>query len=79
MTVDIIKDDEKRNKIRFVSFIIPEFARAYKMNKQTAYRYLKTNGGVDYLLEHWWALHTDNPLYAVRDLYDICSQNGGTR
>jgi len=77
MTIDIIKDDEKRNKIRFVSFIIPEFARAYKMNKQAAYRYLKMYGGLDFLFENWWALHTDNPLYAVRDLYDICYENGG--
>ena len=44
------------------------------MNKQTAYRYLKTHGGLDFLFEHWWALHTDNPLYVVRDLYDICYQ-----
>jgi hypothetical protein len=49
------------------------------MNKQTAYRYLKTYGGVDFLFEHWWALHTDNPLYAVRDLYDVCVQNGGAK
>jgi len=79
MTIDIIKNDEKRNKIRFISFIIPEFARTYKMNKQMAYRYLKTYGGLDYLFEHWWALHTDNPLYAVRDLYDVCAQNGGVK
>ncbi|MDR2231705.1 MAG: DUF3791 domain-containing protein [Tannerella sp.] len=79
MNIDIIEDDEKRIKIRFISFIIPEFARAFKMNKQTAYRYLKNNGGIDFLFEHWWALHTDNPLYAVRDLYDVCSQNEGLK
>ena len=77
MTIDIIKDDERRNKIRFVSFIIPEFARAYKMDKQDAYRFLKTNGGLDFLFENWWALHTDNPFYAVRDLYDVCVQKRG--
>jgi len=77
MTVDIIKDDERRNKLGFISFIIPEFARAYKMDKQAAYRYLKANGGLDFLFENWWALHTDNPLYAVRDMYDVCYRNGG--
>lgn len=76
-SLDIIQDEEKRNKVKFFTFIIPEFARAYKMNKQKAYRYLKTYGGLDYLFENWWALHTDNPLYAVRDLFDVCSQNGG--
>jgi hypothetical protein len=34
-------DKEAQNKIRFVTFIIPEFARTYKMNKQDAYFYLK--------------------------------------
>ncbi|GAP72343.1 hypothetical protein SAMD00024442_3_51 [Candidatus Symbiothrix dinenymphae] len=70
---------EVQNKLSFVSFIIPEFARSYKMNKQEAYRYLKKYGGIDYLLEHWWALHTDNPFWAVRDLYEICYKNGGLR
>ena len=75
--VDIIKDEERRNKVCFFAFIIPAFARAYKLNKQTAYRYLKANGGLDFLFEHWWTLHTENPLYAVRALYDICYKNGG--
>ena len=79
MTIDIIKDDEQKNKIRFISFIIPEFARSYKMNKQTAYKYLKKYGGLDFLFENWWALHTDNPFWAVRDMCEICCQNGGKR
>jgi hypothetical protein len=47
------------------------------MNIQDAYRYLKKYGGLDYLYENWWALHTDNPFWAVRDMHDICWQNGG--
>ena len=79
MTTNIITDSEQRSKIRFITFIIPEFARAFKMNKQEAYRYLKKYGGIDFLIENWWALHTDNPMYAVRDMFDICYQNGGKR
>ena len=79
MTIDIIKDAEHRSKIRFITFIIPEFARSYKMNKQEAYRYLKTYGGLDFLFENWWALHTDNPFWAVRDMFEICSQNSGIK
>jgi len=75
--LDIIKDKEKRNRVKFYTFIIPEFARAYKMDKQKAYQYLKTYGGLDFLFKHWWALHTDNPMYAVRDMFDVCAQNGG--
>jgi len=75
----IISDEEKYNRIKFFAFIIPEFARSYKVNKPDAYRYLKNYGGIDFLLTHWWALHTDNPLFVVRDLYDVCYKNGGRR
>jgi hypothetical protein len=78
-TGEIITDEEKRNRIKFFAFIIPEFARSYKMNKQVAYQFLKENGGLDFLFKHWWALHTDNPMYVVRDLYDECYKNGGKR
>jgi hypothetical protein len=70
---------DTNNKLSFITFIIPEFARSYKMNKQEAYRYLKNYGGLDYLFEHWWVLHADNPFWAVRDLYEICYKNGGLR
>ena len=72
-------DKETHNKMQFVTFIIPQFARAYKMNKQNAYFYLKKYGGLDYLFEHCWALHTDNPFWAVRSLYKVCRNNGGLR
>lgn len=74
---ELITAEERRNRIKFFAFIIPEFARTYKMNKQLAYQYLKQNGGIDYLIKHWWVLHTDNPLFVVRDLFDECSKNVG--
>ena len=74
-----VLNKETRDEISFISFIIPEFAAAYKMNVQNAYRYLKQYGGLDYLHEHWWALHTDNPFWAVRDMFEICRQNGGLK
>ncbi|MDR1414356.1 MAG: DUF3791 domain-containing protein [Odoribacteraceae bacterium] len=70
---------EVSDRLSFVTFIIPYFARAYKMSRQEAYRYLKKYGGIDFLFEHWWALHTDNPFYAARDMFEICHQNGGLR
>jgi hypothetical protein len=74
-----ILNEETKNKITFVTFIIEKFASTYKMNRQAAYFYLKKYGGIDYLFKHWWALHTDNPFWAVRDLYEVCYQNGGQR
>ncbi|MDR3133449.1 MAG: DUF3791 domain-containing protein [Prevotellaceae bacterium] len=72
-------DKVTSDKISFIAFIIPEFADAYKMDIQEAYKYLQKYGGIQFLHEHWWALHTDNPFHAVRDLYNICVENGGQR
>jgi len=72
-------DKNISDKLSFVSFIIPKFASSYKMNIQQAYLYLKKYGGMDYLNENWWALHTDNPFWAVRDMYKVCRSNGGMR
>jgi hypothetical protein len=70
-------DRETENRISFISFLVLEFAESFKMEPQKAYRYLKQYGGMDFLFENWWALHTDNPFYAVQNLFDICRQNGG--
>ncbi|MDR1563328.1 MAG: DUF3791 domain-containing protein [Dysgonamonadaceae bacterium] len=68
-----------RNKISFISFMILEFAEAFKMNKPAAYQYLKQYGGLDFLFKHWWAMHTDDRYYGLRDLYEVCRKNGGLR
>ena len=78
-TSDTCTTDEVRSKISFMTYIVPAFADAYKMNVQDAYFYLKKYGGWDFLNEHWWALHTDNDIWAVRDIYEICYQNGGLK
>jgi hypothetical protein len=67
------------DKVSFITFIVPRFAKAYKMNVQVAYLYLKKYGGWDFLNEHWWALHTDNDIWALHDIHEICRQNGGMR
>jgi hypothetical protein len=70
---------ETSDKISFITFIIIEFAEAFKMKKNEAYQYLKKYGGLDFLFKHWWALHTDDKYFALRDLYAICYENGGKR
>ena len=72
-------DKETSDKVSFISFIIPFFAETYKMPAPEAYRYLRKYGGMDYLLKHWWALHTDNEIWAVHDIYKACLRNGGMR
>jgi hypothetical protein len=70
---------ETSDKVGFISFIVPEFAKSYKMSMPDSYLYLKKYGAWDYLNENWWALHTDNPFWTVRYLYDVCYKNGGLR
>lgn len=72
-------DKHTRDKISFISFIVPAFAQAYKMPIATGYQYLKTYGGWDFLNKHWWALHTDNEIWAIHDIYEVCYKNGGMR
>jgi len=72
-------DKATSDKISFISYIIPKFAADYKMGTQQAYQYLKQYGGLAFLMEHWWALHTDNDIWAVHDIYQICRNNGGLR
>ena len=72
-------DKETIDKVGFISYIVPEFAKSYKMSVPDSYRYLKRYGAWDYLNENWWALHTDNPFWTVRYLYDVCYENGGLR
>jgi len=70
-------DKETGDKVAFIAYIIPAFAEAYKMNIRDAYFYLEKYGGLDYLNKCWWALHTDNPFWAVRDMFEVCKKNGG--
>ena len=72
-------DKATSDKISFICFIVPAFAEAYKMKAQDAFFYLKKYGGWDFLNEHWWALHTDNEIWAIHDIYQICRQNGEMR
>jgi len=67
------------DKISFISSIIPEFADSYKMSIPNAYNFLKKYGGLKYLLDEWWALHAENIIWAVRDIYEVCRNNGGPR
>jgi len=73
----LINDKETDDKVSFMSFIIPEFAEAFKMDKPMGYRYLKKYGGLDYINKHWWALHTDNPYHVLLSTFNICKRNGG--
>ena len=72
-------DKNTSDKISFMTYIVPEFASAYKMKIQDAFFYLKKYGAWTFLNQHLKALHTANPFHTVDYLYRICYQNGGLR
>jgi hypothetical protein len=74
-----VLDRETENKVNFMAFIIQRFATSFKMSGPKAYLYLKQYGGLDYINDCWWALHIDNPYWAVKDIYKVCRSNGGMR
>jgi len=72
-----VLDKATSDMVNFVVFIIFEFGEAYKMGKQKAYFYLKKYGGLDFIYRNWWGLHTDNPYYTTKAIFDVCKGNGG--
>ena len=72
-------DKDISDKVSFISFIISQFALAYKMDMPKAYLYLKQYGGLDYINRHWWALHTEDPYWSLKSLYTTCYKNGGLK
>ena len=75
--------DNDLKKLHFADYTDEwlDFVVLNRKNKtgQQAYLYLKQYGGVDFLGRHWWALHTDNPFWSIRDLYEVCNDKGGAR
>jgi hypothetical protein len=74
---EVLPESEKRERMSYTSFMIHEFAEAYKMNKPEGYRYLEKYGGLDYIRENWWALHIDNQHHVLLEIFDLCKENGG--
>ena len=72
-------DDETRDRICLMAFIVPEFGEAYKMDKQEGYFYLKKYGGIDYIDKNWKTLFTEmeNPRDVIHKIFDLCKENGG--
>lgn len=73
----MLLDEVMEERMDYTNFMINEFAEAYKIDKPEGYRYLKKFGGLDYIREHWWALHTDNQCHVLNEIFDLCRKNGG--
>lgn len=70
-------DENTRNRIRYMNFIIISFAKGAKMWIPEAYKYLRDFGGLDFLYRHYEYEHTLPASETHFTLLKICRNNGG--
>jgi hypothetical protein len=70
---------ELEDECAFETFIIAKFAETFKMDQPTAVKYLDKYGGLDYIINNWWALHIDNPDIVTDEILEVCQNNGAPK
>jgi len=70
-------NDDMRNRIAYINWIIIGFARGFKQTIPNAYKYLKEFGGMDFLYENYNYEHTQSEYHTHHALLEVCRNNGG--
>ena len=65
------------NKLAYIIAVVNEFAAAFSLNPQQAYRYLDRFKGIDFVDEFYNVEHTLSFEDVVEDLAVYCRKNGG--
>ena len=65
------------DKIAFIIAVVSEFASAFSLNPQQAYRYLDRFKGIDFVDKFYNVEHTLPFNDVVQDLAIYCRKNGG--
>ncbi|MDR0306254.1 MAG: DUF3791 domain-containing protein [Chitinispirillales bacterium] len=69
---------EKDKKIiRYAVMCVHEFGSRFELDDLSAFRYLKANGGLQFLLEQYEIEHTLGLDAAIEDMQYVCKKNGG--
>ena len=68
---------ERMNRIRYMNFIIHEFARGFKRPVQESFIYLEDFGGLRFLLDNYEYQHTRHEYDTILTLLKVCRNNGG--
>ena len=66
-----------RDKVEFIAAMIDAFAQRNSLNKQQAYRYIRRFHGIDFLEQHYEAIHTLDFQEALSYLTLYCQRQGG--
>jgi hypothetical protein len=70
-------DDEARNRISYINWIIIGFARGFKRPMAEAVKYLDEYGGLQFLFDHYEFEHTQSEYSTHMALLEVCRNNGG--
>lgn len=65
------------DKIAYIIAVVNEFADAFSLNSQQAYRYLDRFKGIDFVDKFYNVEHTLSFDDVVEDLAVYCRKNGG--
>ena len=65
------------DKLAYIIAVVNEFAAAFKLNPQQAYRYLDRFKGIDFVDRFYNVEHTLSFDDVVEDLAVYCRKNGG--
>ena len=66
-----------KDKLAYIIAVVSEFAAAFKLNPQQAYRYLDRFKGIDFVDRFYDVEHTQSFEDVVGDLALYCRKNGG--
>lgn len=64
-------------EIPFLTACIQAFGQRFSMTRQAAFRYLKENKGLAFLIEFYDVEHLQSMEETIDDLIIICQKNGG--
>ena len=73
----MIQDALLKNKLSYTVACISTLASAHNLSRKEAFSYLYDNKAIAFLKEHYDIEHTLSLENAVKDMEDICRQNGG--
>ena len=68
---------EQSDIIEYLVCVIGAFARQFSLTNAKAYKYLREFKGLDFLIRHYAAEHTQSIEDAVEDCAIICHRHGG--
>ena len=70
-------DDEAKDRISYINWIVIGFARGFKRPASEVVKYLDEYGGLQFLFDNYEYEHTQSEIRTHNTLLKVCRNNGG--